>query len=142
MLKYKFKLKAAKGLFFDRRAVRNLIDDRTHKILSRYGYFVMKDARQSIRRRKRVSKPDQSPTDQTGVLKRTILFYYDPKERTVVIGPVGDASSTIPAALEYGGYTVNSNGGRKQRIDGRPFMNPANERQRKKLPTLIANSVR
>ena len=60
------KVKAAKGLFFDRARVINAVDRTTRRNLSRFGAFVRQRARSSIRTRKRISEPGQPPTNRTG----------------------------------------------------------------------------
>ena len=55
------KLKAAKGLFFDRARVINTVDRTTRRNLSRFGSFVRQRARSSIRARKRISEPGLPP---------------------------------------------------------------------------------
>lgn len=49
-------------LFFDRPAVEKAVDTGVRKVLSRFGYFVMRDARQSIKRPRR--KPLSAFTEE------------------------------------------------------------------------------
>jgi len=68
----------------------------------------------------------------------------------VVIGPVGFKKSDPPApsVLEHGGDTVvlRRRGGkltsRKVKIAPRPYMAPALEKERPKLPLLWRNSIK
>lgn len=95
--------------FFDRTPVVNALDRASHRVLSKFGSYVRSDARQSIRRRKRVSRPYESPTNQTGKLKRGIYFAYERRRRSVIIGPQlfpGRSSSQTLETLEYGGPAV------------------------------------
>ncbi len=61
---------------------------------------------------------------------------------------MGFAKSTAPRALEHGGETVvhvRRKGrlvSRKVKIAARPFMAPALEKERPKLPLLWRNSIR
>jgi len=146
-----YRIDSVKGLFFDRKAVQNAADRATRRVLSRFGAFVRRGARSSIRKRKKPSEPGRPPSSHTGLLKRFIFFGYEPRRRSVVIGPVrlnqmvGDA----PAALEHGGtsrvVTGSRRRGRRVRsvtIRPRPFMGPAFEREMPKLPAKWANSVK
>ncbi len=140
-----------KQMFFDTKAVKGAVDRATRKVLSKFGAFVRTAARHSIRKRKAVSSPGGPPSSHTGLLRKFIFFGYDRQRRSVVIGPqrlnqkVGDA----PHALEYGGTSTllrQGYGGRarkrKIRIRARPFMGPAFEQEKPKLPTMWRNSVR
>lgn len=102
--------------WFDRAHVLHRVDKVRARVLSRFGYFVMRDARQSIRRprRKRVSEltdrqlaarerarregktyemppapsdPGKPPRNLTGLLKYMIFFSYDRYSQGVVVGP-------------------------------------------------------
>jgi hypothetical protein len=95
-----------KQLFFDSKKVRRAVDRTTRRVLSRFGAFVRRAARSSIRKRKRVSEPGNPPSSHTGLLRRFIWFAYEPDKRSVIIGPArltGDAMGEAPEALEYGG---------------------------------------
>jgi hypothetical protein len=139
-----------KKMFFTSRAVMSATDRATRRVLSRFGAFVRRAAKSSIRKRKRASQPGQPPSSHTGLLKKFILFGYDPARRSVVIGPmrlnqkVGDA----PEALEHGGTSRVVMGGRRKRrlvrtvrIRPRPFMGPAMKQEETKLPSMWRDSV-
>ena len=135
-----------KSMFFDRKAVISAVDRGTRKVLSKFGAFVRTTARHSIRKRKAISQPGNPPSSHVGLLKRLIFFGYDIVRRSVVIGPTplrGQAEA--PPLLEYGG--------RARRKDRRgknvaatyrphPFMGPAFEKEKPKLPALWAGSVK
>lgn len=119
------------GMFFDRQKVIDRTSELERKILSRFGYLTMRDARQRIRRRKKPSKPGQSPTNWMGLLKAHIYFGYDPGQG-VVIGPAqlaGASGSNIPEVLEKGGVVRSRLWGWSASIAARPFMQPAFDRQ-------------
>jgi hypothetical protein len=103
-----------KAMFFDRLAVQNAVKDSNRRNLSKFGDWVRKSARWSIRPRKAVSEPGQPPSSHTGLLRRNIFFAYEPKTQNVVIGPVPIHQLTfntslnvqagiVPEILEYGG---------------------------------------
>lgn len=141
-------LSKARKMFLDSAAVHRMIDQRTKRVLSRFGSFVRSTARESIKRRKEPSKPGEPPHTRTGLLKK-ILFIYDPIRRSVVVGPMklNTATQSALPALEYGGESIAKVGpGRKLKkriiIRKRPFMQPALEKELPKLPGLWANSVK
>lgn len=144
------RLQQAKGLFFDRQRVLNSVSRAERRVLSKFGAFVRRGARSSIRKRKRSSKPGQPPSSHTGLLKRNIFFVYEPTRSSVVIGPIrlNQAIGDAPAALEHGGRTQVLVGGRKRHtvrtvsIQPRPFMGPAFEREQPKLPQMWQEAVR
>ena len=143
-----------KKLFFDRKAVTGKVDRTTRKVLSRFGAFVRRTAKSSIRKRKRVSAVGQPPSSHSGILKKFIFFGYEPVKRNVVIGPaklnqkIGDA----PHALEHGGTSTLLRQGfggqavrrkkRRVKIKARPFMGPAFQKEKPKLPAMWAGSVK
>ncbi len=139
-----------KRMFFDRKAVTGAADRATRRVFSKFGAFVRRTARSSIRKRKRASSPGEPPSSRTGLLKRFIFFGYDRTKRSVVIGPqklnqsIGDA----PEALEYGGTSTVVEGlksnrrKRKVKIAARPYMGPAFEKQRPQLPAMWRDSVK
>ncbi|MFV0444712.1 MAG: hypothetical protein ACK5Q5_14165 [Planctomycetaceae bacterium] len=136
----------AKSLFFDRQRVLSKVSRAERRVLSRFGAYVRQDARQRIRRRKRPSQPDESPTNQTGLLKQHIYFVFDPDRRSVVIGPVLlNRGTGAPATLEYGGVaTVVAPDGKTVRVEiaPRPYMGPAFRQELPKVPAMWRDSVR
>ncbi len=137
-----------KHLFFDRKAVIDSVDKAKRAVLSKAGAFIRTAARTSIRKRKRPSPPGSPPSSHTGLLKR-IFFGWDRETGSVVVGPVRfNKPGMAPQALEHGGMSVvvRRRKGRlvrrTVRIDARPYMGPALEKERPKLPRLWAGSVR
>jgi hypothetical protein len=133
--------------FFDSSEVKRRVDKTTRKVLSRFGAFVRRTSRQSIRKRKRPSQPGEPPSSHTGLLKRFIFFGYEPNDRNVVIGPIrlskngrGDA----PSLLEYGGVGAAKRRGKSKRmkIRSRPFMRPAFDKEQSNLPKLWHDSIK
>lgn len=145
------KLDQTKGLFFDRAEVMRATSRAERQVLSRFGAFVRRSARSSIRKRKRISQPGSPPSSHTGLLRKFIFFAFEPQSRSVVIGPVrlnqkvGDA----PAALEHGGKSQVAQGSRRRgrrtrtiRVRPRPYMQPAFEKEQQKLPQMWRDSVK
>jgi len=135
-----------KSMFFDTAKVKKAVSSGTRKVLSRFGAFVRTAARHSIRKRKAVSEPGQPPSSHVGLLRKLIYFGYDPTRRSVVIGPTPlHGTAEAPPLLEYGGRTRRR--GRKGRnvmasYRARPFMGPAFEREKPKLPAMWRDSVK
>ncbi len=134
-------------LFFDSPKVIRSVDKSTRRVLSRFGAFVRRTAKQSIRKRKKPSPPGRPPSSHTGLLKRFIFLGYDRQKDSVVIGPTqltDNNRGNAPSLLEYGGRTtLKANNNRKRiKIRSRPFMGPAFEKEQSNLPSLWKNSVK
>jgi len=134
-----------KHLFFDRQEVIDKIGKAEAKALSKAGAFVRRRARSSIRRRKAVSQPGSPPschsTDKVATLKN-ILFAYEPREESVVVGPVklnGHAyqgslltSGTVPETAEFGGSV-----GLREKQVGTRWVSQGRRKPRPGQPTRI-----
>jgi phage gpG-like protein len=132
-----------KYLFFDSAKVVRSVDKSTRKVLSRFGAFVRRTAKQSIRKRKKTSTPGTPPSSHTGLLKRFIFFGYDPQKESVVIGPTRLTENNrgeAPSILEYGGRTTVDK--KRVKISARPFMGPAFEKEKPNLPSMWKDSVK
>lgn len=149
----------AQKFFFDTKLVAESMDKATRTVLSKFGAFVRRRARSSMRRKKKISQAGQPPAAHTGRLKELIFFAADLPNQSVVIGPValnGDGGQ-VPSLLEYGGEikrSLNAIGnrvGRRSRnaaktvvmhYTARPSMHPALEEEEKNLPPLWTNSLK
>lgn len=135
-------------MFFDRLGVIAALDRASVKTLSKFGAFVRTNARRRIRKRKKSSTPGNAPHSHVGLLRERIFFGYDAGSRSVVIGPqlIGSSrrrgNQTVPALLEFGGYTSHWRTGKPAKYAAFPFMNPALEEETDKFAKLFANSVR
>ncbi|MBI5864318.1 MAG: hypothetical protein HZB38_07410 [Planctomycetes bacterium] len=137
-----------KDLFFDKAAVVRAVDSAKRRVLSKAGAFIRTTAKHSIRTRKGPAPPGSPPHSHEGSLRRLIFFGYDRSSDSVVVGPVGFRKSTAPNVLEFGGTTLVTTRRRghvmkqKVRVETRPYMGPAFEKERPKLPRMWAGSVR
>ena len=136
-----------KQLFFDRPAVTSRVDPAKRKVLSKFGAFVRRTAKGSIRRRRKAAPPGSPPSSHTGLLKKFIFFGYDPQRESVVIGPTRldrRGQGEAPSLLEYGGQTTLVRGGKRERATyrARPYMGPAFEKEQPKLPAMWRDSVK
>ena len=134
-------------LFFDSKKVRRAVDRTTRRVLSKFGAFVRRTARSSIRKRKKPSSPGAPPSSHIGLLKKFIFFGYEPAKRSVVIGPVRlsqKGRGEAPHLLEYGGAAKIEHRGKRKRakVRPRPFMGPAFEKEQPQLPAMWRDSVR
>jgi len=139
-----------KTLFFDAKAVTSAVDQASRRVLSRFGAFVRQRARSLIRTRRAASRPGQPPSSHEGSLRRLIFFGYEPGTKNVVIGPTPFTSSPSADLLEQdhkaggvrrirrrrGGKTVTMT------YRARPFMGPAMDAEKPKLPGMWAGAVK
>ena len=111
----------ANAIFFNTKEIENATDKAERKVLSRFGFLTRKDAKRSMRRRKKgPSEKGKAPRVVTGLLKRFIFFSYDKFKQSVVTGAAKltgfKGAGEAPEMLEHGEYD-------------RPFMDPAFKRQ-------------
>lgn len=143
----------AKRMFFDSAAVTRGVDRTTRRVFSKFGAYVRRSAKSSIRKRKRTSASGKPPSSHLGLLKKMIYFSYDRGEDSVVIGPQalhGKHYRDALPALEYGGMYTREVRDRKTRrwsrrrvrYKARPFMGPAFEKEKPKLPSMWRDSIR
>jgi hypothetical protein len=103
-----------KRTFFDSKTVVSAVDRAERRVLSKFGAYVRRTARSSIRNRKRISRPGEPPSGHSGVLRRFLFFGYDRHRASVVIGPAKTNQlyfdddyrplrGTVPEVLEHGG---------------------------------------
>jgi len=83
-------------------------------------------AKRSIRKRKKASRPGTPPSTQTKRLPAAILYAVEPDR--AVIGPVASIVGTAGEAHEHGGRYKREN------YPQRPFMAPALDKARPRLP--------
>lgn len=152
MRDFDFRFELLKSQFFDR-DVMGAMSKAARTVLSRFGAFVRTTARQSIEpapkeqvtlmgpdgsshtfTRTKSSRPGHPPyAQQPNSPIRRIYFAYDPREESVVVGPIayGARGGEAPDALEHGGTTtiVTKIRGKRRRIrkriEARPTMGPA-----------------
>lgn len=108
----------------------------TFKNLGHAGAAIRLVARRSIRRRQSASRPGTPPSTRRGQLKRAIAYAVEPRDQLVVVGPDYEVVGDAGRAHEFGGRF------RRERYEKRPFMGPALEKVRDRLPKLWEASVR
>ena len=139
-----FKLK---NYFFDRDIVKNAMDAKSVRALSRVGAFIRRTARTSIRKSKKTAaagQPPRSHSQDDTISIRNIQFGYDTSTRSMVIGPVqlnskSGTSAGVPNLLEFGGEAVR--GKKTLTYAPHPFMGPALEANRDEIPAEWRNGL-
>lgn len=101
-----------KSMFFDRLAVIRATDKKTRRFLGKFGARVRLRDKGSIKSVKsKKSRPGKPPYNRTGLLKKFILYAYDQRHNSVVIGAAAlngrsEGNVRVPELLEHGGKVV------------------------------------
>lgn len=106
------------------------------KSLGHAGATIRLTARRSIRRRKKASPEGRPPSTRAGQLRGAIMYSVEKHKDLVVIGPEHAKVGRSASAHEHGGRY------KRQRYPKRPFMGPALEATKERLPRKWAGSVR
>ena len=106
------------------------------KSLGHAGATIRLLAKRSIRKRKKQSPEGAPPSTQTKRLPHAIVFAVEKQRLRVLIGPAKSLVGMAGAEHEHGGKW------RRERFEKRPFMAPALEKARNRLPRHWAGSVR
>lgn len=130
-----------KKSFFDRPEVERAVKRGKRQSLSRFGAFVRRRARSSIRKRKKIAEPFKPPSSHEGSLRKLIFFAYDSSRDSVVIGPLPlNRFTGVPRLLEEGGVRVGAL--RPMFYRPHPYMVPALMTERRQAAPSFRNSVR
>ena len=132
--------------FFDSKVVMSATDKATRRVLGRFGAFVRRTAKSSIRKSKKSAVAGKPPRSHTGLLKKYIFFGYEPTTQSVIIGPtpLPSKDSATLLRIEEGGTTTITRRGRTTaaRYAPRPFMGPAFEKEKPKVAQMWADQIR
>ncbi len=93
-------------------------------------------ARHSIKKSPKKSAAGMPPNTRKGRMRNAIKYAVVKDKQSVVIGPDRQVAGTSGAAHEFGGKY------KRERFDRRPFMGPALEQVKDRLPAMWAGSVR
>ena len=115
----------AKDFFFDRALVTKYMDKKTATALAKGGGLIRRIAQNSMRKRKKASAPGTPPSRHRprGQGLTFILYVFDPRTKSVVVGPVlfpskvNDDGTTAPEVNEFGGRVKR----RAKRAQGHVF---------------------
>jgi hypothetical protein len=103
--------------------------------LGHAGAAIRLAARRSIRKSNSASTEGQPPNTRRGQLRRSIMYAVDKGAGLVIIGPQYAIVGRSARAHEFGGRF------RRERYPKRPFMGPALEKLKPRLPRMWAGSV-
>ena len=104
--------------------------------LGHAGAAIRLAARRSIRTRLGPSAPGAPVHSRRGQMRRAILYAVERRRQRVLIGPTYEIVGPSAAAHEFGGRY------RGDDYPARPFMGPALEKIRPRLPKFWAASIR
>jgi hypothetical protein len=104
--------------------------------LGHAGAALRLQARHSIRKGKKPSPAGTPPHTRKGRLRNAIKYAVTESKQSVVIGPDYAVAADSGMAHEFGGQF------RRERYDKRPFMGPALENVKDRLPSFWAGSVK
>lgn len=104
--------------------------------LGHAGAAIRLTAKRSMRKRKGPAETGKPPHTHTRRLPRAIVYAVEKQRQQVTIGPAYHLAGEVGAAHEHGGRF------RGQQYDRRPFMGPALEKVKDRLPRKWAGSVR
>lgn len=104
--------------------------------LGHAGAAIRLAARRSIKRSGKVSSVGSPPHTRRGRLRNAIKYAVEATLQRVVIGPDVQIAGTSGMAHEFGGRY------RREQYDRRPFMGPALDKVKDRLPAMWAGSVK
>jgi len=104
--------------------------------LDHAGAAIRLQARHSIKKAKGPSAPGKPPHTRKGRIRNAIKYAVTPSKQSVVIGTDYAVVADSGSAHEHSGRYRNEN------YDRRPFMGPAMEKVKDRLPLMWAGSVR
>ena len=104
--------------------------------LGHAGAAIRLTARRSIRRSPKPSAVGRPPHTRRGLLRRAIVYAVDKYRQMAVIGPAYGVIGLSATPHEFGGKYMRQNYAR------RPFMGPALEKTKHRLPRHWAHSVK
>lgn len=92
-------------IFFTDPQLKPIVQTAVGQSLLKWGAYIRRSAKQSMKKRKSASPPGQPPSVHEGSLKRLLYFYYDKSTGSVVVGPEikKDNPTGAPNTLEFGG---------------------------------------
>ncbi len=120
---------------FEAQRVKARTREGNFKSLGHAGGAIRLTAKRSIRKRKKASDPGQPPHTRDGRLRNAIAYAVEKDKQRVVIGPQYDKIGTAGRPHEFGGRY------KREKYPKRPFMRPALDKLKDRLPPLWANSI-
>lgn len=151
MAGFKVDFKQLKSQFFDASKVRDDADRKHAKVQAKFGAFVRRRMKSSLRYRKKPSAPGQPPSARRdpryggkSPLRELIFFSRDPATNSVVIGPLAFGTRRAGTLEKGGPATVRAGRGRTKTVTirPRPFVKPAGDAEAKNFPELLRSVVK
>lgn len=155
---------SVKSFFFDRKEITQKLDPETRKALSKFGAFVRRTSKSSLKYGDKPSPVGKPPTvhrsqgftrkkkvkgqvvqQPSSPMRELIFFSYDPTTRSVVVGPtLGGSKSSAPEMQEHGGTNVIAVDGVRKiaHYRPRPFMRPAFDKELAKVEGYFMNILK
>jgi hypothetical protein len=121
---------------FDGRKVSSAARKGSITSLGHAGAAIRLQARHSIRKSPKPSAPGTPPHTRRGRIRNAIKYAVINAVPSVLIGPDVQVAGTSGSAHEFGGRYRDEN------YDRRPFMGPALEKTKDRLPPMWAGSVK
>lgn len=109
------RVKYTAKMFFDSEKVLKALSRKEIRVLSAIGAHARKDARRSLRPRKKASSPGSPPSIHTKnkfFSLKNIQFEADLKSKSVIVGPIllrtsnVKSTKTLPELMEFGGRAM------------------------------------
>jgi hypothetical protein len=121
---------------FDAKKVRDAARKGNITSLGHAGAALRLQARHAIRKGKKPSPAGTPPHTRKGRLRNSIKYAVTASKQSAVIGPDYAVAADAGMAHEFGGKF------RREKYDRRPFMAPALESVKDRLPSFWAGSVK
>lgn len=121
---------------FHPKKIKNAAKKASFKNLGHAGAIIRLAAKQSIKRNKKASLSGTPPHTRRGQLKRSLRYAVDKGSESVVIGSTYTMVGRSGMAHEFGGMF------RGNMYPKRAFMQPALDKNKRKVSKLWANAVR
>lgn len=148
-----FTVKQFRGMFFDRALVEGKIDRASYAVMSKFGARVRGAGMDNFRRGSAKYPVPPKPRNLKGFMRDHkefgIQFFWDPYQRTVIVGPkiipgFGDPANPGTKKVERGGTFPRRIRGKNviQRYREFPFMRDALRRKLPELPGLWRDTIR
>ncbi len=111
--------------------------------LGHAGAYLRGIAMRSLKVSKVAAPPGHQPHTRKGKLKKAIFYAVERAQEDVVIGPIASEMGKVGSTHEFGGVEPpKKKGGKARKYPPRPFMGPALQIGKERLPGMWANSVK
>lgn len=141
----RFDFNAIKQSFFDSEKVIKSVAAGERKSQAKFGAFVRRKAKSSMRKRKRSAEPGEPPSRHVGTLAALLFFSWDQQTHSTVVGPVPfRGRAVVPGLMERGGeHDIEKPDGRRRhaKYAPHPYMKPALDAETPKFAEQMKGSM-